>query len=131
MDSSYSFLLDLITALAGAYVFYVWYRLKKEGGLFDNQLLIPKGSKASECLDEPGYIRYISPRLLVLAMVCLVSGGISAVDDQTGFLAQLFPQVEKISFYVNVAGEMLAFAVLVWYAICWSKSRKAYWVTDL
>ena len=128
MDSSYSFLLDLITALAGAYVLYVWYRLKKEGGLFENQLLVPKEAKPSECLDESGYILYMSPRLLILGLICFLSGGISAVDDQTAFLAQLFPQVEKISYYVTLGGEILAFVVLVWYGICWTKSRKEYWV---
>lgn len=131
MDTSYSFLLDLITTLAGAYVIYTWFRLKKEGRLFENQLLVPKGSKPSECLDEEEYIRYSAPRLLILGLVCFLTGGISALDSQTGFLAQLFPTVEKISYYVDLGGQMLALATLIWYAVCWIKSRKEFWVTDL
>lgn len=131
MDASYSFLLDLITTLAGAYVLYTWFKLKKEGKLFENQLLVPKGSKPSECLDEGEYIRYTAPRLLILGLVCFLTGGISALDAQTGFLAKLFPTVEKISYYVDLTGQMLSLAVLIWYAVCWIKSRKEYWVTDL
>ncbi len=124
----YSLLLDLIVVAAGIYLLYTWFRLKKEGKLFENQLLVPKDSKITDCLDEEGFIAYFQPKLLILGVICTVIGAICAVEGQTGFFSGLFPTVEKMPVIINLGGNGISFAVLVWYMVCWTKARKEYWV---
>ena len=72
---NYTMLFNGITLGVGVFCLYTWYKLKKAGKLFESQFLIPKDNKVSDCVDEEGYIRYISPVLLVVC--CGVVGVIA------------------------------------------------------
>lgn len=123
----YSLLFNVIILAAGAYLLYTWFRLKKEGQLFESQLLIPKDFKPSDCIDPEEYIAYFQPRILVLGIVCFLTGALCALEVQFHLFDSLFPSVEKLSYYMDLGGNAISLLVLVWYTVCWSKARKKYW----
>ncbi len=128
MMNSLDLYFNLITLVCGVYCLYTGIKLKRLGHLFPNQLLIPKDSKPEDCLDEEGFVEYITIKLLIVGVVCTLVGVICFADSQYAFSAKLFPAVEKIGYYVSQGGNVLCLAVLVWYMVCWVRSRKNFWV---
>ena len=127
MDN-YSMLFNIITLLAGGFCLYTVIRLKKSGELFPNQLLIPKDAKPEECIDPEGYIPFISLRLLVLGLTCVLTSALCMVNEKYGIISDLFPQIEGFASKMDLVCNGLCLAVLVWYMVCWIKARKEYWV---
>lgn len=113
---------NIIGLAAGIYCLYTWFKLKKEGKLFANQLLVPRDAKPSDCLDEEGYIRTVSPCLLMVGLVWALTGGAGLADSQWHFLT------EQGSFYLNLGGVGLCLVAFIIYLIVWLRARKNYWV---
>lgn len=127
MDN-YNMIFNAITLAAGIYCLYVWFKLKKAGKLFENQLLVPKDSKPADCLDEAGYIRFIAPCLLILGLVCVLTGVLCIVDMEYQIISNLFPQVENFNSKLDLGCNILTMIMLILYMIRWGKGRKEYWV---
>ena len=120
MDNASMFMMiDVISLGCGVYCVYTWLRLLREKKLFKNGLLIPKDMDPSDCLDEAGYIAYISPRLAVLAVVTLLYG-----------IVQMLNNTILETPFMNFAQSMITLgvvmAVLIWYAVANSKANREY-----
>lgn len=113
---------SIIGLAAGIYCLYTWFKLKKEGKLFANQLLVPKDTKPSDCLDEEGYIRVMSPLLLMAGLVWALVGALDLADCTLHIFS------ETVSFWLAVGGTLLCVVAFVIYIIVWLRARKQYWV---
>ena len=111
-------MLDLIALACGIYCLYTWLKLVITKKLFPNGLLVPKDKSVKDCLDEEGYIAYISPRLGVLAIFTTVYGAFFTLNDN---LAQPI-----LAYPWNLAPLVVVIGVLVWYAVCNGKANKDY-----
>lgn len=119
---------NIITLAAGVYFLYTWWKLRKAGKLFANQLLVPKDSKPEQCLDEEGYIASVSPKLLVCGLICTLVGVICLADSQLGLSAKYFSQIPDMSYYIAQGGNLICLVTIIVYMAFWVKSRKLYWV---
>lgn len=127
MDS-FELYFDILTLICSCYVLYTVIKLRMQGKLFPNQLLIPRGSEIEECLDEDGYIAYVTPRLWILGLVVLALGLFCMADGQWHISQALFPAIEKIEFIVSEGCIVLSLVALIWYMFCWSKAKKLFWL---
>ena len=97
--------LNILMVVCGLYGFY-------------NSLLVPNDKQPSDCLDESGYIAYLTPRLLVVAFFTTASGVVYLLDD-------LLPQpLLPYPWSLIPAGVVLA--VLVWYALVNRRANRDY-----
>ncbi len=115
MDNT-TLLLDGISLLCGLYCLYTWLKLTMGKRLFKNGLLIPKDKQISDCLDEEEYIRFISPRLLVLALATTLYGAFFMLNDVL--------EEKLLPYPWNFVPLALVMAVLVWYAVANSKANR-------
>ncbi len=115
---SMNLMLDLIGLGCGIYCMYTWLKLAIGRKLFKNSLLVPKEKEVTDCLDEPGYVAYMLPRVAVLAVVTMCYGVLITINDnmKEPFLA--YPW----SFLPLVA----VLGVLIWYAVCNSHANRDY-----
>ena len=113
---------SLIGLAVGLYCLYTWFKLKREGKLFTNQLLVPKDSKPEDCVDEEGYIRVMSPLLLIAGLVWAVTGALDFANCTLHFLD------ETGSFYLSMADTLVCILNFIVYIIVWLRARKQYWV---
>lgn len=118
---------NIITLAAGVYFLYTWWKLRRSGKLFANQLLIPKDAKPGDCLDEEGYIDYVRPKLLLAGIICALVGIICLADSQLDFSAKYFSQIPNLDYYIAQGGNLVCLATLVGYMICWTRGRKLFW----
>ena len=118
MNSTF-FLLDLIALVCGIYCFYTWIRLLAGKKLFQNAILVPREKKPSDCLDEAEYIRYLSPRLAVVAVTTSVYGVLQ-------FANTVFGAFRFMSTAWSFVPLGLVLAALVWYAVCSGKANRKY-----
>ncbi len=108
---------DFISIACGGYILITWFKLRIAGRLFPNSLLIPKDKAPKDCLDAPGYIAYIGPRMLIFGIPVLLFGVISLIN-------------EYVQFYGLWVAEGMTFATLgfiIWYAVCTRKAVKMFW----
>lgn len=113
---------NIVGLAGGIYCLYTWFKLKKAGKLFASQLLVPKDAKPEDCLDEEGYIRLMSPCLLLVGLVWGLSGGAGFANSQWQFLG------EQGSYYLGLGSSILCVLAFVVYLIVWLRARKRYWV---
>ncbi len=119
MSTDFMFLFDIISLVAGFYCIVTFVKLKVAGNrLFPNSLLVPKDLAPKDCLDAPAYVKYIGPRILILGIVMLVQGALSALNSAAPYLSVLA--------YNAMMG--VCFIVIVWYAVCSVKANKKYWI---
>ncbi len=116
MDGFSSFF-DLISLFCGGYILVTWVKLRVAGRLFPNGLLIPKNKTVKDCLDAPGYIRYVSPRLLIVGVIVTLSGVLGLLNGALQLYGVLVSEI-----FI-----MICLAVLVWYAICTVRANKRFW----
>ena len=125
---SYTMLFNGITLGVGVFCLYTWFKLKKAGKLFESQFLIPKDSKITDCVDEEGYIRRISPFLLAIGLILALTGGVCILDSQFRILSDLFPQIENFGTILDQVCNYIGLAALIVYMIVWTKARKEFWI---
>ena len=118
MDTSMNLLLNMITLGCGIYCLYTWIKLLIDKKLFKNGLLVPKEKKVSDCSDEKAYIAYIMPSLSVTAIITMLYGIFSTVNEELAT-----PIVPYPWNYIPLAVVMGA---LVWYGVCNSKANRMF-----
>jgi len=125
--SGFELYFNIIMLACGIYCLYTALKLRKWGKLFPSQLLIPKGSKPEDCIDEGAYVTYIGPRLLFVGILLTLVGAICLADSYFQLSATLFPQIKNLSFYIMEGSTILALVLWIWYMVCWVKGRKMFW----
>ena len=96
-------LMDILHIGAGLYIVYAWYLLKFRGEIKEG-VLVPQGW-ASRCKDLDGYRNFIGNKLLALAVVAFLSGGVCLYSD--------YVKPVPASIYLGVTA--LFFIVLIWF----------------
>ena len=107
--------MDLVMFAVGIYFIYVWYLLKYKGQVKE-EVLLSKAYPYRRCKDKEGYKAYIGPRLLSIAVVCVVSGGINLVNDFTSIIGP---------FYLIFS--LLFCVILIWFVLVIRKACKKFW----
>ena len=80
MDTNSIFgLMDFLIIAAGLYIVYSWYLLMFKGEIKEG-VLVSQGW-ASKCKDLDGYRKFIGLKLLALAIVSFLSGGVCLYSD--------------------------------------------------
>ncbi len=114
--SSMSVLFDVLITAFGGYILFAGFQMKMthkiKGGMF-----LPQGIDPEKCLDRDGYIEYITPRFLLLGIICLLSGLLGLAADCLGILPQNTYFVITLLFLI----------FLVWYAVTIKKAVEKYW----
>lgn len=118
MQDSTMMLMDLIALGCAGYCAYTWLRLRKEGRLFQNSLLVPKDRKAAECRDEAGYVSYLLPRLGILSLLLVIISVFMTVND--------LMKTPLLSARLSVIPLAVIFAILVWYAVASARAFRNY-----
>lgn len=113
---------NIVGFAAGVYCLYTWFKLKKEGKLFTNQLLVPKDAKPEDCVDEEGYIRIMSPCLFFAGLIWGLIGAVGLANGQFRFLN------EAGAYWLGLGGSIVCVLAFVVYLIVWLRARKRYWV---
>lgn len=126
--STFELYVNIMTLVCGVYLLYVVIKLRQVGHLFPNQILIPKDAKLSDCLDEEGYISFISPRLLIVGLLVTLTALVCLADSQWHLSNQLFPQIPNIDLYITEVGIIVSLVAIGLYIAAWMKGRKLFWV---
>lgn len=129
MDSILNMMGLLIFAMlvgSGGYAIYTYARLRRQWGFFPNKFLLPANCPAEECLDGDGYLSYISPRLLIFGVLCIVCGilYLPVMLPNLGILLGLEGTLSTV--YSGVV-PMLGFGVFIWYMVCQTKASRKFW----
>lgn len=114
MGSMFS-LIDVLIVGSGAYILYIFYQLKfaKE---IKAGLLLPKGVDPKRCKDKEGYIKDMSPKVLVYGITALVCGIIGIIEDEYQILG---------NYYLLV---LVVFLIItIWFASQGKKAVAKYW----
>ena len=72
MDDILQIILLVLLGGSGIYALYSVIRLQKEQYLFPNKFLYPANCKPEDCNDVPGFIAFITPRMLIFGIACTV-----------------------------------------------------------
>lgn len=115
---NFDLILNVLMLVCGLYVFYTVLKLRIGKTLFKNSLLVPNDKQPSDCLDEPGYIAYLTPRLLVVAFFTTASGIVYLLND-------LLPQ-PLLPYPWSLIQTGVVLAVLVWYAFVNRRANRDY-----
>ena len=104
MDTNSIFgLMDFLIIAAGLYIVYSWYLLMYKGEIKEG-VLVSQGW-AKKCKDLDGYRKFIGTKLLALAVVAFLSGGVCLYSD--------YVKPVPASIYLGVTA--LFFIVLIWF----------------
>lgn len=111
---------------SGAYALYTYLHLRKSWGFFPNKFLLPANCPPEECLDEDGYLEYISKRMLIFGCLCLGLGllYLPVMLPNFAVLLGLSATAYNILYY---AMPFLGVAVYVWFIICQFRASKKFW----
>ncbi len=113
----FSMMFDVISLACGIYLLVTWSKLRIAGRLFPNSLLVPRDKTVKDCRDPTGYIHYISPRLLTVGIVIVLSGLLGLFNSYFQFYG----------FWAAEGIVAVALAALIWYAVCSMKANKRFW----
>ncbi len=114
MDSMFS-LMDLVIAVCGVYILYVWYLMKFKGEIKEN-ILLPKDVKVNRCKDKAAYIAEMAPKVLAYGCIVVVCGIIGIAEDLFHFFGN--------AYLIMLAAFLLATVLFVMQA---RKALKKYW----
>ena len=129
MDSFSSALDILLLAIvfgSGGYALYTYLRLRREWRIFNNAFLRPANCPASACKDPDGFLEYAHPRLLLVAIACIVSGVLYVPVAVPNF-GKLLHIGATVTGILTVGAPLLGFAALVVYMIAQGKAAKRFW----
>lgn len=121
MEGFLYLLKQLILFGAGAYGLYTCIRLRATYSLFENKFMYPANCKPGQCADEPGFIGYIFPRLLIFSVVFLALGLLSVVAVYGGGIVALPAWLDD---YVIPS---LGVAMFVIYCVWQGRAAKLFW----
>ncbi len=96
-------IMDFLIIGAGIYILYSWYLLMYKGEIKEG-VLVSQGW-AKKCKDLDGYRKFIGTKLLALAVVAFLSGGVCLYSD--------YVKPVPSSIYLGVTA--LFFIVLIWF----------------
>ena len=112
-DSLWGFIGILVLA-CGIYAVYSYIKMKKDGEI-NASLLLGKDYMYKKCKDKEGYIRKAGPALLVFGLVSLAYGVVDVIH------CYVHPMKAA-----DVAGMIIFFIVLVWFAVYTARLRRRY-----
>ena len=98
------FLLDCIMVALGFYVLTITLAMRKSGVV---PLAFVAPEEMKKCRDETGFIGYLFPRAMIFAIICLLCGILTILND-TGFLPSFLPK-----------GGMLGTGLLLLFLLGW------------
>lgn len=107
---------DLIMFLGCAYCGYSWFWMRQNGRIHKNPILITQRTAIEDCKDTQGYLRYISPRLLVFSIVGVFFGGVNLYGNYRG----LPPEVWLLAIGILLVN-------IIWFAFVIHQSVKRFW----
>lgn len=107
---------DLIMFLGCAYCGYSWFWMRQNGQIHKNPILIPPKVEVADCKDTQGYIRYLSPRLLVFSIIGVVFGAIN-----------LYGSYRSLPTEVSLLSIGILLVNIVWFAYVIHQAIKRYW----
>ena len=109
-------LFDVIMFVGCAYCGYSWFWMRKHGEIHKNPILIPNKLSISDCKDPKGYMRYISPRLLVFSVIGTCLGAVNLYGSYRSLPPDLFLLIILV-LLVNI----------IWFAFIIYRSVKLFW----
>ena len=109
-------IIDAIAVGAGVYVFYAWFVMKTSGEI-KKAVLMRDDINLKKCKDLEGYKNYVAPKMLVMAIACVLYGGAGLVNTYVMAL--------PTAVYLGVMA--VFFVVLVWYAMQTKKALEIFW----
>ena len=113
-NSMFGFL-DVIVICAGAYMLYGWYLLVFRNEIKEG-LVVSKASGGRKCKDIEGFKRVMGPKLLLLAIVAILQGGLS-------LLSSYVLPIPRALYWILY---FLFFAVLIWFVVTSRKAEKEF-----
>ena len=116
MDGAFYGLMDVIVVGCGVYLLYAYYLLTVKHEIKQG-VLISQKTDPKKCKDFVAYEKYISPKLLLLGIAALISGGIGLYQDY----------VAPVSNYIYGAFFVLFFVIMAWYIVAMRNAEKRFW----
>ena len=120
MDNMLQILLLVMLGGSGVYALYSVIRLQKEQLLFPNKFLYPSNCKPDDCTDVSGFIEFITPRILVFGIVCILL----TIGMAISWFAGLFTLPMWLD---NIVLPALGIGVFIWYMVVQNKVYKLFW----
>ena len=120
MEDMLHLLLLLTMGGTGAYALYSVIRLQIQQYLFPNRFLYPSNCKPEDCTDVDGYITFITPRLYIFAISCLLVAALMLL----AWVLQLFALPSWMDTFVLPLIGILCFA---YYIVIQNKVFKNFW----
>ncbi len=115
MDTGAMFgFMDIIVLGCGIYGLYSWNMLVNKHEIIKT-FLIGGSNQPQDCTDIEGFANYMGPKLLILSVVMIVFGGISAYNDYVQSIGMIY--------WVLTAG---FFAAIVWYCVMLRKADRMF-----
>ena len=111
-------LLSVMLVAAALYGLYTAIRLRVSCMLFPNKFLFPANCKIEDCLDEDGFIDYMTPRLMAWSIAMLVVGVAYVLNSFVFHFGGY--TVELVSIFVPVV-------VIAWLMVMQRTAAKRFW----
>ncbi len=96
-------------------------RLNRSYELGPSRFIYPANCKPELCQDPLGFIRFISPRLVIFGLVGLLLAALMLVCELTQLLASL------PDWFTQGVSLFLFLPLFVWYVIFINKAAKKFW----
>ena len=119
MSNVLDVLLLVMLVGSGIYGLYSVIRLRRSCLLFPNKFLYPGNCAPEDCVDEDGFIDFITPRLAALSIALLLMGAAYAV--------RIFCFAHIYHWAVEGASLLLPLVAFVWYVVIQRKAAKEFW----
>lgn len=116
MDTTYSMFgfIDLVVCGCGVYGLYSWYMLVKKHKILKT-FLLGADTNPEQCKDLDGFATFMGPKIMILSIVLLAFGGLSAYNSY----------VQPVGAIVWV-GMAIFFVVIIWYCVQLKKADGIY-----
>lgn len=96
-------------------------RLNRACRLIPSRFIYPSNCKPELCRDVLGFIRFITPRLIVFGLLGLLLAVFFVVNEMTGLLSAL------PAWFSDGVALFLFVPLFVWYVIFINKAAKRFW----
>lgn len=113
MNSMWGFI-GIVVFACGIYALYSYIKMKKDGEI-NASILLGKEDLYKKCKDKEGYIKKAGPALLVFGLAAAIYGILDIIH------CYVYPMAS-----VDIAGMIVFFIVLVWFAVYTAKLRNQY-----